>query len=142
MNEGLVNRIWHDRMIDPGDYWDDTIQAELKNADVIIVLVSSAALSTDYITRYEIPKALELHKIASAVVVPVILESCRWHKTHLGELNALPEKGNPLKKWKPPSDGWNSVADGLAKICEKLMAEAGAKAIEGSKHTIANYRLN
>jgi hypothetical protein len=48
-NEGLLASHWHDRMIDPGDDWDSTIQRELEEADVIILLVSNAALSTDYI---------------------------------------------------------------------------------------------
>lgn len=47
MNEGLLARHWHDRMIDPGDEWDAKIQRELAEADVVIVLVNAAALSTN-----------------------------------------------------------------------------------------------
>jgi len=85
-NEGLLNRHWHDRMIDPGDKWDETIQRELAEADVIIVMASATALSTDYITDHEIPKALELHDAGEAVVVPIVLDACRWEKTSLGGL--------------------------------------------------------
>ena len=122
-NEGLLAEHWHDRMIDPGDEWDTKIQQELSEADVIIVLASSAALCTDYITTHEIPKALELHNGGKAVVVPVVLEACRWDKTALGALNALPEKGKALNKWKPIADGWKSVADGLATVFKKLMTK-------------------
>lgn len=121
-NEGLLAAHWQDRMIDPGDDWDATIKREIKGADVILVLASSAALSTDYITEHEIPMALRLHRKKEAVVVPVILEACRWHSTTLGKLNALPEKGQPLNTWSPRSDGWKSLADGLAKLLKKLMA--------------------
>lgn len=127
MNEGLLSGLWHDRMIDPGDEWDNTIQKELTEADIVIILASSAALSTDYITTHEIPKAMELHNDDKVIVVPIILEACRWHKTILGTLNALPEKGKALNKWKPSSDGWLSIADGLARVCEKLMKNGGAK---------------
>lgn len=123
-------------MIDPGDYWNDTIQRELSEADVVIILASSAALATDYITQHEIPRALELHKSDKTVVVPVILEACRWSKTALAALNALPEKGKALNKWKPPSDGWNSVADGLATIFEKLMQKGGAKKRQGATFSL------
>ena len=126
-NEGLLASLWHDRMIDPGDLWDDAIQRELTEADVVVILASSAALATDYITRHEIPKALELHKADKTVVVPLILEKCRWDQTALGVLNALPEKGKALNKWKPPSDGWNSVANGLATVFKKLMKKGGAE---------------
>ncbi len=120
-NEGLLNRAWHDRMIAPGDKWNDVIQRELSEADVIIILVTSAALSTDYITEHEIPKALELHRAGKTIVVPVILEKCRWEKTALGELNALPEKAKPVSAWTRSSHAWNTVSNGLATVFENLM---------------------
>ena len=120
-NEGLLAASWHDRMIEPGAEWDGIIQEELRKADVVIVLTSSAALATDYITRHEIPKAIELHNSRETVVIPVILEACRWNMTALGALSALPEKGKAINKWKPQSDAWNSVADGLAIVFDKLM---------------------
>jgi hypothetical protein len=124
-NEGLLAGHWHDRMIDPGDLWNDRIQTELAKADVVIILASTAALSTDYITDHEIPKALELHSDGKTVVVPVILEQCRWDKTALAPLNALPDKAKALNKWRPQSDGWNAIANGLAKVLQKLMDKDG-----------------
>src|SRR5262249_52982087 len=126
-NEGLLAGLWQDRMIDPGDKWDDAIQRELADADVVIILASVAALSTDYITDHEIPHALKLHTTGKTVVVPVILEACRWDGTALGSLNALPEKAKPLNKWEPRADGWKTVADGLAKVFKKLIAKGGSK---------------
>ena len=81
-------------MIAPGDNWNDVIQRELAEADVVIILASVASLSTDYITDHEIPKALELYNAGKTVVVPIILEACRWEKTALGPLNALQKKRN------------------------------------------------
>jgi TIR domain-containing protein len=127
-NEGLLERHWHDRMIDPGDEWDETIQRELREADVILILASAAALATDYITEHEIPKAMELHKAGETIVVPLVLESCRWDKTALGSLNALPEKAKPLNKWKPSADGWHTIANGLAQVLEKLMKQTPKRA--------------
>ncbi len=112
-------------MISPGESWDEKIQQELAKADVVIILASVPALATDYITRHEIPKAMELHQAGAAVVVPVILERCRWDKTPLGDLNALPDKATPLNKWNPRADGWNTVANGLAEVFKGLVAKAG-----------------
>ena len=126
-NEGLLASHWHDRMIDPGDQWDDTIQSKLAEVDVVIILVSSDALATDYINEHEIPKALELHNAGQTVVVPVILKACRWDKTALGTLHALPEKAKPLNEWPLSSAGWKSIADGLAKVFQKLMQNGGNK---------------
>jgi hypothetical protein len=123
-NKGLLAGVWHDRMIDPGDTWDDTIQSKLAEADVVIIRVSVAALTTDYITEHEIPQALKLHKSKQTVVVPVILKKCRWDKTALGKLNALPDKAPPLTGFNPRGGGWNAVANGLAKVFRRLMKKA------------------
>lgn len=127
MNQGLVARAWHDRMIDPGDEWHETIQRELEAADVVIVMTSVHSLATDYINEHEIPKAIELHEAGKTVVVPLILAECRWEQTplgksgKLGKLLALPAKGKPLDKWVRKDDAWKTVADGLARVFERLM---------------------
>ncbi|HEV7406717.1 MAG TPA: toll/interleukin-1 receptor domain-containing protein, partial [Chthoniobacteraceae bacterium] len=123
-NAGLLAAHWHDRMIDPGDPWDAAIQRELAGADVVIVLVSAAALATEYITQFEIPPALA----GKAVVVPLILEECQWELTALEPLNALPEKGVPINKWNPRADGWKSAATGLKKLFRKLIDARKARA--------------
>ncbi len=125
-NEGLLASHWHDRMIDPGDPWDDTIQNKLAEVDVVIILVSVAALATDYITEHEIPKALELHNAGQTVVAPVILEACHWEST-LGRLCALPEKARPLTAFNPRSNGWKTIADGLMTVFQNLMQNGGNK---------------
>jgi hypothetical protein len=126
-NEGLLAAHWHDRMIDPGDDWDDRIQSELAEADVVILLVSTAALATDYITKHEIPETLKRHAAKETVLLPVILERCRWEKSALAELNVLPEKGLPLTKWNPRSEGWNSIVSGLEGVLKRLMDGARQK---------------
>jgi internalin A len=123
-NAGLLAGAWHDRMIDPGDRWDDVIQRELAAADVVIILVSAAALATKYIMQHELPYALATH----AVVVPLILEECQWHLTALKPLQGLPEKGVPINKWNPRAGGWKSVATGLEQCFRKLIDARGALA--------------
>jgi hypothetical protein len=124
-NAGLLAGAWHDRMIDAGDKWDPAIRNELGSAEVVIILCSTAALSTPYITEHEIPTALEQEAAGRTVVVPLILEACGWQGTKLSEFNALPTKGKPINKWSPRSDGWHSVYQGLERVLLKLK-ERGA----------------
>jgi hypothetical protein len=120
-NAGLLAGHWQDRMIDPGDPWDQAIQIELGKAEVVLVLCSTPALATDYITQYEIPKALEQEAAGRTLVVPLILEACGWHLSNFSKNAALPEKGQPINEWTPRSRGWKSVATGLEKLCRKLI---------------------
>jgi hypothetical protein len=127
MNQGLLERGWSDRMIGAGEDFHDVIQRELGDADVVILLTSSAALATDYINKHEIPKAMEMHVAGRARVVPLILEDCPWQGTPLGKLNALPTKGKPVNEWRLSSQAWKSVSDGLAGVFRELMAAGPAR---------------
>lgn len=133
-NEGLLDHYWHDRMIIPGEDWHARIQDELNDADLIILLLSNDALSTDYITRHEIPLALARHDSKQACFVPIILADCRWVQfqtqtgTQLKDLNALPEKGKPIAEWKPNQEkGWKSVGDGLERVLKEILQTAGGR---------------
>ncbi|WP_338849223.1 AAA family ATPase [Massilia sp. W12] len=130
-NEGLMAAHWHDRMIIPGEDWHARIQAELQEADLIVLLLSNAALATEYIVKHEIPLALSRHDAKLAHFVPVIVEDCRWteHKSGAGsqlkDLNALPEKGKAINTWRPNQNaGWKSVGDGLARVLKEILAQA------------------
>ncbi|WP_338849201.1 COR domain-containing protein [Massilia sp. W12] len=130
-NEGLMAAHWHDRMIIPGEDWHERIQAELQEADLIVLLLSNDALGTEYITQQEIPLALKRHDAKLAHFVPVIVEECRWteNKTGTGsqlkDLNALPEKGKAINTWRPNQNaGWKRVGDGLALVLKEILAQA------------------
>ena len=122
-NEGLLASVWHDLMITPGDSMDDLLQRELARADLVIFLVSPASLSSSYITSHEIPRALEQQRADKTIVVPIILEACRWERTALRVFSALPEKAKPLAQWSLQADGWNSIANGLARVLKTLLAK-------------------
>ncbi len=133
MNEGLIRRHWHDRMIAPGDEWHDVIQDELTRADVIILLISTEALATEYITKHEIPRAMARRQPGKIIVVPVILEPCRWQQTVLGPLNGLPEKAKAIDQWPRSSAAWNSVAEGLAAVFRDLIKSKATRKKEKPK---------
>jgi internalin A len=123
IKEGLIASTWHDRMIIAGEEWDPVIQDAIQESDIFIFLATTPALATDYITDYELPIAFKLHAEKKQVVIPIILEECRWmHIPELGKLNALPEKAKAINTWTPESTGWHSVANGIAKVCQELIA--------------------
>ena len=71
--EGFVT-IYYDERTEVGDKIHPTIRKEIAVADVIVVLVSPSLLSTDYITRLELPLAEQLGKR----IYPFILKPCMW----------------------------------------------------------------
>lgn len=104
---------WHDRKIIPGKNWEEEIDKELKSADVILLLVSSSFLASDYCCGVEMETAMARHEAGSAVVIPVILRSCPWKSAPFASLQALPTDALPVSKWADKDDAWLTVVDGI-----------------------------
>lgn len=88
---------WHDRKLLPGEKWDGKIRQELKEADIILFLVSADFLATDYIWDVEIKEAIERdEKNEDVHVVPIIVRPCDWYDSPLGIFNSGTVKGRAI----------------------------------------------
>lgn len=116
---GLV-RGWHDRRISAGQQWEEQIDLNLDDADVILLLISSDFLASDYCYETETIRALERHEEKDAVVVPVILRPCLWHDSHFAKLQALPRDGKAITLWANRDEAWLDVASGLKRAVELI----------------------
>jgi len=106
--QGVID-IWHDRRIKAGDEIDNEISAALEEAQVILLLVSSDFLDSDYCYNREMARALERHEANSARVIPVILRPCDWHGTPFAKIRATPTDGKPVTKWPDIDDAFLSI---------------------------------
>ena len=126
VTHGALHERWDDRKIQPGEDWDRTIKRELEEADVVLLLVSTAALASDYIQTVEMRRALERAAAGETVVIPIILEDCQWKVPELKKLQALPAGAKAVRAWTPQAKGWKSVSDGLLAVFERLRRAHGA----------------
>ena len=116
-NQGIIAP-WSDHDILPGEEWDDEIKKNLAFADIILLLVSSDFLATEYIWKVEITKAMERHEKKEARVIPVILRPCHWESAPFGKLNGLPLKGKPVTSYENRDEAWLQVVIGINKVLE------------------------
>ena len=121
--QGVVEA-WHDRRLTAGDVVDQGISAELERADVILLLVSSAFMNSNYCYEREMGRALERHEEGSARVIPVILRHCDWMSSPFGKLLAAPRDARPVTTW-PDID--EALVDVVAKIRAALPKPAAAR---------------
>lgn len=90
---------WHDRMIRAGDEFDGEIDQHLEEAEVILLLISSDFIASDYCFDVELKRAMERHEEGSARVIPVILRECDWKSAPFGTLLAVPTDGKAVQDW-------------------------------------------
>jgi hypothetical protein len=122
-NEGIL-RDWHDRKISAGIEWHGQINGHLNSAHIILLLVSSDFLASQYIHDVEVKRAMERHEAGEARVIPVILRPCDWHSARFGKLQALPTDGKPITKWDNRDEAFTVVAKGIRATVKEIV-EAG-----------------
>jgi formylglycine-generating enzyme required for sulfatase activity len=117
--EGIITA-WHDREIPPGAEWQNEIDRHLESAQIILLLISSDFLASDYCYSRELKRALERHESKEACVIPVILRSCDWQNTGFGKLQVLPTDGKAIKGWSDIDEAFTDVVKGLRRSIKQL----------------------
>jgi formylglycine-generating enzyme required for sulfatase activity len=72
---------WDDTRIRAGDDWMKVIESELASAQVAVLLVSADFLASDFIASDELPTILKAEEQRGLIVIPVIVEPCRFRQT-------------------------------------------------------------
>ena len=113
---------WHDRKIPTGKDLDSTIDAHLEAADIVLFLVSSDFLASQYCYDVEMTRALQRHAAKEATVIPVILRDCDWQSSPLGKLRATPKDGKPIKKWADTDEAMLNVVRDIRLVADVVNA--------------------
>ncbi|HEX8459521.1 MAG TPA: toll/interleukin-1 receptor domain-containing protein [Pyrinomonadaceae bacterium] len=112
---------WDDREISPGEDIGEKINENLERADIIILLVSSDFIASDYCYGREMARALERHEKKEARVVPVIVRDANWKVIpQLSKLEAVPKNGKPVRNWPNKDTAWKNVSDQIQKMIEGM----------------------
>ncbi len=111
---------WHDRKILPGNEWDHEINQHLERAKIILLLISSDFIASEYCWEKEVKRGLERHETGEAVVIPVMLRSCDWQDSPFAKLQGLPKEMKPVKSWPDRDAAWMNVATGIREVAQTL----------------------
>jgi hypothetical protein len=81
---------WHDRRIIPGQEWESQISEQLLSAQLILLLISSDFIASDFCYRIELEQAMKRHSRDEARVIPILLRPVDWQGTPFARLQILP----------------------------------------------------
>jgi hypothetical protein len=86
--------VWHDRMIEAGDDWNDEIRKAMSEAAFAVCLVSSDYLSSEFCLNQEISFFLHRREQDGLIIIPILLRPCPWYAFDwLSALQMLPRDG-------------------------------------------------
>src|ERR1700738_3146302 len=97
--QGLITA-WYDRDISAGTEWEEEIDTRLNSAQIILLLISSDFLASEYCYSIEMKRALERHDAGEARVIPVLLQPVDWQGAPFKKLQVLPKNAKPVTRWK------------------------------------------
>lgn len=117
--QGLITG-WHDRKIGAGKEWKGEIDAHLKTARIILLLISSDFIASDYCYDIEMKRAMERHETGESRVIPVILRSVDWNEAPFDKLQALPKDAKPVTQWNDQDEAFTDIARGIRKAVEEI----------------------
>lgn len=117
--QGVIST-WYDRKIDAGSTLDKEIDKNLKDSDIILLLISVDFLASDYCYDIEMKEALKMHENKQAIVVPIILRNCDWTSAPFSKLLALPTDGKSITTWSDKDSAFLNVVKGIKNIAVKL----------------------
>ncbi|HEV7889812.1 MAG TPA: tetratricopeptide repeat protein [Pyrinomonadaceae bacterium] len=128
--EGLVQQgvieSWHDGQLIAGQQWSDEIVRSLKDARIVLLLVSPSFISSDYISRVELAQAGERYERGEVTVIPVLVrnvhawESKRLGDRTLGSFQAVPRNFKFVADWPNKDAAFAEIVAEVEKAVEAL----------------------
>ncbi len=109
---------WHDRRINAGEDWAQRIDENLRQAELVLLLVSKDFIESDYIMGTELGAAMARHAQHETVVVPILVRAVDLDPDDADELpflklQGLPTDLKPVTSWPNRDEAWTNVAKGL-----------------------------
>ena len=111
---------WYDGEIGPGCEWEEEINTQLRNANIILLLVTPNFIASDYCYSIEMERALERHKEGTARVIPIILRRTYWDETPFSSLQALPTDAKPVTQWQDRDEAFWDITINIRKTIKEL----------------------
>jgi hypothetical protein len=126
--QGVIS-VWHDRQIAAGSEWAGAIDAHMKSARIILLLVSADFVSSDYCYDVEMKHALARHAAGTARVIPVLLRDVDWRGAPFSHLQAVPTGAMPVTSWDNRDEAFADVARAIREAVTDLTTRQAAAGV-------------
>jgi Glycerol-3-phosphate dehydrogenase len=97
-----------------------SINERIKNADLILLLVSAHFLHYYYYKPVVLQDIIKQQQSMRVRVIPIILRPADWDTTPLGVLNSLPTNGKPITEWRNRDSAFLDVVNGIRAAIDDL----------------------
>lgn len=117
--QGLISA-WHDRQLLAGSDWVQKTNEQLNMASIILLLISSDFLASNYFYSVEMQQALERAERNEAYVIPVLLRPVNLQGASFQDLPSLPQNNKPVTIWSNPDEAFQEITAGIRAAAEQI----------------------
>ncbi len=111
---------WCDSKIAPGTDWESEIISKLETSDIILLLISSDFINSDYCYSEEMDKAIRWHQEGKARVIPILVRPVFMEELPFSRLQILPSKVKAVQLWSSYDEAWVNVVEGIRRAIDDL----------------------
>jgi len=118
--------VWSDKAIQAGNEWDAAIKENLKNADIVLFLISADFVASKYIWNEEIPLAIQYKNDPNETVsrvIPIYLRPFDYSGLAFAETEMIPkdpkeQKLLAISQWENTDEAFMEVAKRIRAVIE------------------------
>lgn len=122
---GLIRQklidVWTDRQVLIGDKWDDKIKNKLLTSDIVIFLISSDFLASEYINEIEIEETISRYKNNEVLIAPIFLRPCDFESSILSDFQGVPRDARFISTWNDKDSAFLEVTKELKKLIKDFI---------------------
>lgn len=115
--------MWSNGEIKAGTDGRSEIEAYLKTADVILLLVSPSFIASDLCYSIQIDRAIKRQLAGKTKVIPILLRPTFLKGTPLDQLQGLPRNNRAITQWRNRDEAFLDVVMELWLIIQDIMKE-------------------
>jgi hypothetical protein len=115
---------WHDRKIEAGADWAIEIDTELNRSDLILLLISASFIQSNYAFDIEMKRAMEMHDMKRARVVPILIRTTPLSgNLPFERLQMIPRDMQAVSSFVDRDKAWTMVVTELRAVAKNMVEQ-------------------
>lgn len=109
--------IWWDDDLEPAHGWKDQIKNHIRDADVVVFMMSKNFMASEFIQKTEVPLAMERYSPEEGITLfGLLVDACQYENSQLKKIQLFPSKNGRLrsfKNWRPKEEAYKYMRNAL-----------------------------
>ncbi|HEY4036235.1 MAG TPA: toll/interleukin-1 receptor domain-containing protein [Ktedonobacteraceae bacterium] len=107
--------IWSNADLNAGVEWQEEYNKHLESADIILLLISSDFIYSDYCYSTEM-QAITRHEACRAVTIPILIRPTLWEHAPFAKLQIIPTGAKAVTTWPNQDEAYCDIAQHINRI--------------------------